>query len=116
MKHLITMLLLLITSSVAFGQITGKVVDARDQSAVIGASVSVKGTTDGTSTDVEGNFKLPSASGAATLVVRAINFTTQEVAVGGRASLTVALAGDTKQLAEVVITALGVSRQTRSLG
>ncbi|GAC1368507.1 MAG: SusC/RagA family TonB-linked outer membrane protein [Hymenobacter sp.] len=117
MKQVLPFLfLLLLAGGTALGQITGKVVDARDQSAVIGASVSVKGTTEGTATDTEGHFSLPSADRNATVVVRAINYLTQEVAVGGQSTLAIALAGDTQTLNEVVITALGVSRQSRSLG
>ncbi len=117
MKHFLTfLLLLLLAGSSAFGQITGKIVDARDKNPVIGAAVTVKGTSEGTSTDAEGNFKLAAANGSSTLVIHAINFTAQEVAVAGRSTLIIELTGDTKELAEVVVTALGVSRQSRSLG
>jgi len=118
MKKILTALLLLLgVSGSALAQISGKVADARDNSPVIGASVSVKGTSDGTATDAAGSFKLPASVGtAATLVVRALNFTTQEVPLNGRSAVTVQLTGDNQVLAEVVVTALGVSRQTRSLG
>ncbi len=117
MKHfLASLLLLLLAGSSAFGQIMGKIVDAHDKNPVIGAAVTVKGSSEGTSTDAEGNFKLTGASPTSTLVIHAINYTAQEVAVAGRSNLTIDLAGETKELAEVVVTALGVPRQTRALG
>jgi iron complex outermembrane receptor protein len=78
-------------------------------------SVSEKGTTNGSMTDGNGSFKL-SASSTGTLVFSYIGYLKQEVAIGGNTSLNVALADDPKGLQEVVVTAMGIKRETRALG
>jgi len=94
--------------------ITGVVKDSKG-SALPGVSVSEKGTTNGTMTDGAGGFKL-SASSTGTLVFSYIGYLKQEVAVGGNTSLNVSLADDPKGLQEVVVTAMGIKRETRALG
>ncbi|SEW23194.1 iron complex outermembrane recepter protein [Chitinophaga sp. YR573] len=94
--------------------ITGVVKDSKG-SALPGVSVSEKGTTNGTMTDGAGSFKL-SASSTGTLVFSYIGYLKQEVAVGGNTSLNVSLADDPKGLQEVVVTAMGIKRETRALG
>jgi len=89
--------------------ITGTVTD--DNGAPLpGANVLVKGTTNGTQTDFDGNYSIEAASDA-TLVFSYIGFSTQEVVVGGLSSVNVSLAEDASQLEEVVV--LGYSTQTR---
>lgn len=108
---------LLLTSSMAWAQertISGKVMSSEDQSTLPGVNVVVKGTTSGTVTDSDGKFSLTAASGS-TLVVSFIGFTTQEIAVGERAIIDIQLVSDTKELAEVVVTALGVEKAPREL-
>ncbi|MDO4196973.1 MAG: SusC/RagA family TonB-linked outer membrane protein, partial [Prevotellaceae bacterium] len=92
-------------------KVTGTVVDATGEP-VIGATVMQKGTTNGTVTDIDGNYTLSVPSGA-TLVISYIGFATQEVpAVGG----VVTLQDDSKALDEVVVTALGIKRDKKALG
>lgn len=74
-----------------------------------GATVVVKGTTNGTTTDFDGNFTI-AASADAILEVSFVGFTTQEVAVGGQDQITITLATDNK-LEEVVVTGYGSQRQ-----
>lgn len=89
--------------------ITGTVTD--DNGDVLpGANVLVKGTTNGTQTDFDGNFTIQ-ADGNATLVFSYVGFKTQEVAVNGRSVVNVTLVEDASQLDEVVV--LGYSTQTR---
>ena len=85
----------------------GKVLDSTGES-VIGASVLVKGTTSGTITDIDGNFKLDNVPSNATLVVSYIGYQTQEIPVGGKKNFTVKLADDTQTLEEVVVVGYGV--------
>lgn len=95
-------------------RITGSVVDEYGDP-VIGASVSVKGNAAiGTVTDVEGLFSLNVPSSAQTLVVRFLGMRTTEVAVSERVH--VVLQSDEQLLDEVVVTALGVSRDRKTLG
>lgn len=96
-------------------QVSGRVVSARDQQPVIGATLLIKGTSTGTTTDANGRFTL-NAPPNSTLVVSFIGFQTREVALGNETQLTITLAEDTKALDEVVVTALGIKREAKSLG
>jgi iron complex outermembrane recepter protein len=96
-------------------RITGIVTEAGNGNAIPGVSVLVKGSSNGTITDIDGKFILD-ASQDAVLVLSFIGFQKQEVAVGGQSSLSIKLKEDTGQLNEVVITALGVSKEKRQLG
>lgn len=97
-------------------QITGTVTSAEDGLTVPGASVVVKGTTIGTVTDFEGNYTLSVPSGATTLVFSYVGYVTQEVMIEGRTVINVAMSVDVLAMEEVVVTALGVSRERRALG
>lgn len=106
-------------SGVAWAQspvVEGKVTAADDGSAMPGVSVLVKGTSNGTSTDVNGTFRLTAPSEDAVLIFSFIGFATQEIRVGNQTILNVTLKLDTKQLAEVVVTALGISKDKRTIG
>ena len=92
---------------------TGTVVDAMGP--VIGASVVVKGTTNGTITDFDGNFSLSGVKKGAILEISFIGYATKEVVWEGKA-LNVTLEEDTQQLEEVVVTALGIKREKKALG
>ena len=85
-------------------QVSGNVKDA--MGAIIGASIVEKGTTNGTITDMDGNFVLNVQPGA-TLVVSYVGYKTKEVKVG-TSPLDITLEEDSKVLSEVVVTALGL--------
>ena len=96
-------------------QLKGRVIDANNDP-VIGSSIMIKNSKEGTVTDMEGKFVLNS-SPAATLVVSYIGYVTQEVKTEGRKSpITIVLKEDTKRLGEVVVTALGIKRDRKALG
>ena len=125
MKKQISYFLMLLTFFSVFGsyaraqslsqQLKGRVIDANNDP-VIGASIMVKNSKEGTVTDMEGKFVLNS-SPAATLVVSYIGYVTQEVKTEGRKSpITIVLKEDTKRLGEVVVTALGIKRDRKALG
>ena len=82
---------------------------------VIGAGVVVKGTTRGTSTDIDGNYTLACAPDAV-LEFSFIGMETQNVAVGGRRNIDVTLQPDSEFLTESVVTALGITREKKTLG
>ena len=82
---------------------------------VIGAGVVVAGTTNGAMTDVDGSFTLNNVPMGATLVVSCIGYETVEVVFDG-APVNVTLREDSELLDEVVVTALGISREKKSLG
>lgn len=94
---------------------TGAVTDNKGES-VIGASVFVKGTKKITSTDVSGNFVLPNVNRGDQIVISCVGYKSVTVTWEGTA-LNVTLEEDDKnKLNEVVVTALGIKRQARSLG
>ena len=89
-------------------KITGVVISEEDGQPVVGASVLVKGTTQGTITDVDGNFNLSNVpSSAKTLQISYIGMQTQEVAI--KPKLKIVLKSDTEVLDEVIVTAYGTS-------
>ena len=89
-------------------KITGNVVDAMGP--VIGASVVEKGTTNGTVTDLDGNFSLNVSEGA-TIVVSFIGFETQEIKVGNQTSFNITMKDDNAVLEEVVVIGYGVQKK-----
>lgn len=95
-------------SAWAQGTVTGTVTDANDEP-LIGATVLVKGTSVGTSTDIDGKFSIAAAQGK-TLVVSYVGYTTQEVPVKG-STVNVVLKEDTALLDEVVV--IGYGTMTR---
>ncbi len=96
-------------------EITGKVTSADDGSSIPGVSVTVKGTTLGTITDIDGNFRIRVPQNAQTLVFSFVGMQTKEVSVTG-AVINVKLEAELVGINEVVVTALGISRQKKSLG
>ncbi|MEP6465743.1 MAG: SusC/RagA family TonB-linked outer membrane protein [Parafilimonas sp.] len=99
---------------IAQSSITGNVVDEKNNP-VPYASVSIKNAKSGTRADENGNFKITVTNGE-TLVVSAVNFIPQEIQVTGTTVLTVHLKSADQTLNEVVVTALGIKREKRSLG
>ena len=95
--------------------VSGSVLDT-ENNPIIGASVMVKGTKEGTISNTEGNFSIKAAPGSV-LVVSYIGFATQEVKVTGRGKpIIITMREDTKRLNEVVVTALGIKRERKALG
>lgn len=90
-------------------KISGKVIDEKHQP-VLGASVVVKGTTKGTTTDFDGNFTID-VPAKATLSVSFIGYHTQNVAVGNQNQLTIVLKEEQEQLDEVVVVGYGTVRK-----
>ena len=94
--------------------VTGKVVDKNNEP-IIGAYVVVVGTTTGTSTNADGAYSINVPTNG-TLQFTCIGYTTQEVAVSGRAVIDVILADDAEMLQETVVTALGIKKERKALG
>ncbi|GAB3917762.1 SusC/RagA family TonB-linked outer membrane protein [Larkinella terrae] len=106
-------------SSLAMAQqieVSGRVTSEGDGGALPGVNVSVKGTTTGTLTDADGRYNLRVTPGNTVMVFSYIGFETQEVTVENRRSIDITLKQDTKMLNEVVVTALGISREKKALG
>ena len=95
-------------------KVTGNVTSDEDGLPVVGASVLVKGTTVGTVTDIDGNFTLSNVpSSAETLVISFIGLESQEVKI--QPVVKVVLHSDSEVLDEVVVTAMGISREKKAL-
>ncbi|MDQ3291378.1 MAG: SusC/RagA family TonB-linked outer membrane protein [Bacteroidota bacterium] len=80
-----------------------------------GVSIVVQGTSQGTTTDVNGNYTLQ-APATGTLVFSYIGYLSRTVPVNNQATINITLEADTKQLNEVVVTALGIQREKKALG
>ncbi|GAB3978385.1 TonB-dependent receptor [Spirosoma terrae] len=88
-------------------KITGRVLDGNDNNPLPGANVVVKGTQTGMVTDATGQFSLNVAPGRDVLTISAIGYTSQDVTIGSRTTLTITLVPDIKTLSEVVVTGYG---------
>jgi len=96
-------------------KITGKVTDVRG-SVIPGVSVVVKGTTTGVTTNNDGNYSLTTSADANVLVFSFVGMISQEVSVGNKTTIDVVLTEEILGVDEVVITALGIKRSSKSLG
>lgn len=116
-KNLLRLIvMLMMISGPVFAQtITGKVTTSGDGQALPGVSILVKGSTNGTTTGIDGQFSI-NASSQSTLIVSFIGYKTKEVLVGNKTVVEVALEEDAAQLNEVVVTALGIKREQKALG
>src|SRR5690554_4678506 len=110
---------LLLGAFISFGLAKGQTVTGTvsDQTGPLpGANVLVKGTTNGTQTDFEGNFSLENVQSNATLVFSYIGYSTIEVPLNGRTSLDVNLEEDASELDEVVLIGYGTARRSDLTG
>ena len=109
-------LLLIVVTQGAFAQraISGRVISSEDGLAMPGVTVMVRGTTIGTATDVNGNFSL-NVPNDAVILVSFMGFRTVEQTVGNQTQFNITLDPDVLTLGDVVVTALGISRETRTL-
>ncbi len=96
-------------------KVTGKVTD-QSGLRLPGVTVVVKGTTTGTLTDMNGDFSLTGIADNATLQFSFIGMKTQELNRGGKSALSVVMQMETIEVADVVITALGIKREKKALG
>lgn len=96
--------------------VSGIVIASDDESPIVGATVMVVGTTIGTTTDVDGRFKIENVpSNAKTVKVSYVGMTSQEVPIT-KGEIRIVLGLNSEILDEVVVTALGISRSEKSLG
>ena len=107
--------LMTFTTGIAFSQsISGVVSDKNGP--VPGASVLVKGTSNGTQTDFDGKFTINNVNSDAVLVVSYIGMVTQEVSVAGKTTVNVVLKEDLQELKEVVVIGYGTVRKKDATG
>ena len=106
---------LAVTASAQSKTVTGSVVDNTGEP-VIGASVVVKGTTNGTITDFDGNFSISGVPNDGTIQISFVGYKTQDISVAGKSSVKVVLAEDTEMLDEVEVVAYGVQKKVTVTG
>ncbi|MEO7766070.1 MAG: TonB-dependent receptor plug domain-containing protein, partial [Ferruginibacter sp.] len=114
-KLLLSFLLILFFTSVTYSQTVNGTVNDPNNQPVPGATVQIKNSNRATVTTDAGKFQINAAANDV-LVISFVNYTTQEISVRGRTSLTVTLLGGTQNLGEIVVTALGIKKQSRGLG
>lgn len=114
---LITMLIMLNILAVRAQDqsISGRVTDL-NKAPIPGINVLLKGTTQGTITDIDGNYRISVPEDAQTLVFSFVGYETQEVDINERSVINVSMTEGARELGEVVVTALGVKRETKALG
>ena len=116
LKLLLLLLIFVPIGLVAQGQIRGTVTSADDSMPLPGASVIVKGTTKGSTTDFDGNYAIDDVASDATLVFSYIGFSTVEVPVNGQSTINIAMQEDASQLDEVVLTGYATERKADLTG
>jgi TonB-linked SusC/RagA family outer membrane protein len=96
--------------------ITGTVISEEDGLGLPGATVLVKGTTVGTTTDLDGNYSINVPAGSNVLIFSFVGLKAQEETIGNRSVINITLKTDASQLSEVVVTAIGIEREKKALG
>ncbi len=113
-KSILTFLLACFTVGIGYSQISISGTVSDDTGPLPGASVFVKGTTNGTTTDFDGNYTIEANQGE-TLVVSFIGYRTEERIIGSETTMSFELQPDAESLSEVVVTALGFVEQRDKL-
>lgn len=119
MKKLIFFTFLMLFGWIAQAQdriVTGTVTASEDGAPIPGVTVVVKGSNTGTNTDAKGTYRLTLPANGTTLVFSAVGFGRKEEEINGRTTIDVVLQSSVESLNEVVVTAQGIERDTRSLG
>jgi TonB-linked SusC/RagA family outer membrane protein len=116
-KMLYMLCILSCCSATAFAQtqVSGNVVDV-DGKAIIGVNVVEKGTTNGVTTDVSGNFTINVRGGNSVLQASYVGYATQEITVGNRTEVNITLLDDTQALDEVVVVGYGTQKKANLSG
>jgi TonB-linked SusC/RagA family outer membrane protein len=115
-RHLLILLLSFFWLSVsAQNRITGTVSDNNSSSGIPGVSILLKGTKTGTTTDAQGKFAL-NAPANGTLIFSLVGYSSKEVSIGNQSVINVSMTESTENLEEVVVTALGIKKEAKTLG
>ncbi|HMM11784.1 MAG TPA: SusC/RagA family TonB-linked outer membrane protein [Bacteroidales bacterium] len=121
MRKIAVLMVFLLAAGIssAFAQtrtVSGKVTSSQDGMGIPGVTVVVKGTTIGAITDLDGKYQINVRPEHRTLVFSYISMRTVEVALGNQTTINVVMEPDVFQIDEVVVTAIGVSRESKALG
>ncbi len=118
MRKIYLLLMLIIFSASVYAQInvTGTVKDAETKEPLPGATIVVRGSTIGTTTDIDGNYSIYVTSQEDILEYSYVGYLKKEMTVGSQTIIDIVLKADTKSLEEVVVTAVGIKAEKKSLG
>jgi TonB-dependent starch-binding outer membrane protein SusC len=97
-------------------KVSGKITDAATGEPIIGATITIEGTTKGVISDVDGNYTIEIPSQNAVLVISFLGFLSENVAVNGKATIDIKLSPDVKQLQEVVVVGYGTQKKANLTG
>lgn len=117
MRKLLSLFLVLFTSLTLLSQqrtFTGRVTDANGNP-VAGATITVQGSTAATQTASDGTFSILADAGS-TLVLSSVGFETQQVQTGNNQNLSISLRNQNRELSEVIVTAVGIRREAKTIG
>ncbi|WP_232424860.1 SusC/RagA family TonB-linked outer membrane protein [Algoriphagus resistens] len=118
-RLIMTLFFFIVAQSIAYAQtrtVSGKVTSIEDTEGLPGVSVILKGTTQGTTTDLNGEYEINLPEGPATLVFSFIGFVSQEIAVENRSQINLELALDMQDLGEVVVVGYGTVKKSDLTG
>ncbi len=120
LRYLLTLTVVVILCfSEAWAQtrtISGKITSSEDGTGMPGVNIIIKGTQKGTTTNASGAYSLEVSGSNPVLIISFVGYTAQEIAVGNRNVIDVSLTPSAENLKEVVVTALGIKREEKSLG
>jgi TonB-linked SusC/RagA family outer membrane protein len=118
MRNIYTLMVMLFLTVSGYSQmtITGKVIEEGTNEPLPGVSIVVLGSTNGVSTDFDGNYTIENVEQNSVLSFSFMGFTTQEVTVTSQTELNIVMTADSQVLGEVVVTALNIKRDKASLG
>jgi len=119
MKKFLSLTFLLMAFAIgamAQAQITGTIIDAGNNEALIGATIVEKGTSNGTITDIDGNFTLTTQNESGVVEISFIGYLTQEIEFSGATNLNITMKADVTGLEEVVVVGYGTRKKSHSTG
>lgn len=120
MKRVLSFIAMLLIHSLVMAQtreVSGTIKDSKTGNGISSVTVQVKGRNTSTITNASGAFTLNVPAGAVTLEISSVGYATQSIAIGsGESSVAVSLEQSTTALSEVVVTALGITKQSKKLG
>lgn len=119
MKTILLLLLMLLASTMLYAQeqsVSGIVTSVEDNEPLPGVTVLIKGTTQGTVSDISGKYTLPVPGPDAVLVFSSVGFTSEEIEVGNQTQISVSMAPDLQSLQEVVVVGYGEQKKENLTG
>lgn len=117
-KHIVLLVMALAISTLSYAvdrKISGTVTASDDDSPMVGVSVTIKGTTNGTITDIDGKYSITAPENG-TLVFSFIGYTTKEATVGNQSLINVTLDTDSEALDEIVVVGYGTQKKSHTTG